>query len=27
MKKMQEKILSFASSTPEGEKAKIELVP
>jgi len=27
MKKMQEKILSFASSTPEGEKAKVELVP
>jgi len=27
MKKMQEKILSFASNTPEGEKAKAELVP
>jgi tetratricopeptide (TPR) repeat protein len=27
MKKMREKILSFASSTPEGEKAKVELVP
>ena len=27
MNKMLEKILSFAASTPEGEKAKVELVP
>jgi O-antigen ligase len=27
MKKIQAKIISFASNTPEGEKAKLELVP
>jgi len=27
MNKMLEKILSFAGSTPEGKKAKVELVP
>ena len=27
MKRMQEKILSFASNTPEGENARLELVP